>query len=115
MIGLLIPFAGTVLGAACVLFMKSGLKDWVQKALLGFASGVMVAACVWSLLIPSMEMSGFMGRLAFIPAAVGFFLGILFLFVLDRITPHLHMNEKEPEGPHSKLNNTTKFRFSSWK
>lgn len=107
MIGLLIPFAGTVLGAACVFFMKSGLKDSVQKVLLGFASGVMVAASVWSLLIPSMKMSESMGKLAFIPAAVGFFLGILFLFVLDRITPHLHMNQKEPEGPYSKLNNTT--------
>lgn len=107
MTGLLIPFIGTVLGASCVLFMKSELKSFIQKALLGFASGVMVAASVWSLLIPSMEMSEFMGRLAFVPAITGFFLGILFLFILDRVTPHLHMNEKEPEGPHSKLTNTT--------
>ncbi|MDE6208637.1 MAG: ZIP family metal transporter [Lachnospiraceae bacterium] len=107
MIGLLIPFLGTSLGAACVLFMKNELKDWVQKALLGFASGVMVAASVWSLLIPSIEMVPHMGRLSFIPAVVGFFAGIMFLYLLDRLIPHLHMNEKEPEGPHSKLTNTT--------
>lgn len=102
-IGLLVPFLGTTFGAACVFLMKDTLKDGIQKALLGFASGVMVAASVWSLLIPAMEMSETMGRFAFIPAVVGFLLGIAFLYLLDKIIPHLHMNEKEPEGPKTKL------------
>lgn len=93
-----IPFVGTFLGAACVLFMTGELKPLVQKSLLGFASGVMVAASVWSLLIPSLELSEEMGRLSFIPAAVGFALGIAFLLILDRIIPHLHLNSDEPEG-----------------
>lgn len=98
--GLFIPFAGTTLGAACVFLMKDDLNAKVQKALLGFAGGVMVAASVWSLLIPAMEMSDDMGRLAFIPAAVGFMLGIFFLLALDHLIPHLHMNSTEPEGTH---------------
>lgn len=106
MVGLLIPFIGTTLGAACVLFMKNDLKDWIQKALLGFASGVMVAASVWSLLIPSMDMASHMGKLSFVPAVIGFFAGIGFLFLLDKLIPHLHMNETVPEGPHVGLNNT---------
>ena len=101
--GLLIPFLGTTFGAACVFLMKDTLKDGVQKALLGFASGVMVAASVWSLLIPSMEMSAGMERFAFVPAVVGFILGIAFLYLLDKIIPHLHMNENKPEGPKTKL------------
>mgnify|MGYP004555640357 FL=1 len=105
--GLLIPFLGTTLGAACVFFVKNEIHPLVQKALLGFASGVMVAASVWSLLIPSMEMTEGMGRLAFVPAAVGFLLGILFLLAMDRIIPHLHLNEEAPEGLPSHLKKTT--------
>lgn len=89
---------GTSLGAACVLFMKKNLHYLVQRALTGFAAGVMVAAGVWSLLIPSMEQSAKMGRLRFVPAAVGFMLGVFFLLFLDRVIPHLHMNAIEPEG-----------------
>ena len=97
-IGLLIPFLGTTLGSACVFFMKKEMNDNVQRALLGFAGGVMIAAGVWSLLIPSMEMSSQMGRFAFIPALTGFILGVAFLFLLDKITPHLHARAQNPEG-----------------
>ena len=89
-IGLIIPFIGTTLGAMCVFLVKNKLNDKVQKSLLGFASGVMVAASVWSLLIPSLEMSSEMGKLSFIPACVGFMLGILFLLGMDMLVPHLH-------------------------
>lgn len=106
--GLLIPFLGTSLGALCVLFMKREMNDQVRKALTGFAAGVMVAASVWSLIIPSINQSEVMGKMAFVPAAVGFWLGILFLLFLDTVTPHLHMNSDEPEGPKSNLKNTTK-------
>lgn len=106
--GLLIPFLGTSLGALCVLFMKREMNDQVRKALTGFAAGVMVAASVWSLIIPSINQSEAMGKMAFVPAAVGFWLGILFLLFLDTVTPHLHMNSDEPEGPKSTLKNTTK-------
>ena len=106
-IGLLIPFLGTTLGAACVFFLKDELNPLVQKGLLGFASGVMVAASVWSLLIPAIDMSGEMGRLAFVPAAVGFALGMVFLFAMDRVIPHLHLNEEKPEGLPSQLKKTT--------
>ena len=95
----MIPFIGTTAGAVCVFFLKDALKPRVQKAFLGFASGVMVAASVWSLLIPSMEMSADMGRLAFLPAAVGFTFGIVFLLFLDDVIPHLHIDTDEPEGP----------------
>ena len=105
--GILIPFLGTSLGAACVLFMKKNLHYLVQRALTGFAAGVMVAAGVWSLLIPSMEQSAKMGRLRFVPAAVGFMLGVLFLLFLDRVIPHLHMNAIEPEGAKSSFQRTT--------
>lgn len=97
--GILIPFAGTTLGAACVFLMKNDIRPLVQKTLLGFASGVMVAASVWSLLIPAMDMSESMGKLAFIPAAAGFIIGIAFLLILDKAVPHQHMDHKEPEGP----------------
>ena len=97
--GIMIPFIGTTAGAACVFFLKNALKPSVQKAFLGFASGVMVAASVWSLLIPSMDMSGHMGKLAFIPASVGFILGIGFLLLLDEIIPHLHIDTEQPKGP----------------
>ncbi len=106
--GLLIPFLGTSLGALCVLFMKREMNDQVRKALTGFAAGVMVAASVWSLIIPSINQSEAMGKMAFVPATVGFWLGILFLLFLDTVTPHLHMNSDEPEGPESNLKNTTK-------
>ena len=106
--GLLIPFLGTSLGALCVLFMKREMNAQVRKALTGFAAGVMVAASVWSLIIPSINQSEAMGKMAFVPAAVGFWLGILFLLFLDTVTPHLHMNSDEPEGPKSNLKNTTK-------
>lgn len=106
-IGLLIPLAGTTLGAACVFFLRNQLNPKVQKSLLGFASGVMVAAAVWSLLIPAMDMSETMGRLAFIPAAVGLCLGFAFLLVLDVVIPHLHLGVSEAEGPHCKLKKTT--------
>ncbi len=101
--GLLVPFLGTALGSSCVFFVKREMNDSVQRALLGFAAGVMVAASVWSLLIPSMDMSASLGRLAFIPALVGFALGVAFLFFLDRITPHLHAVAKNPEGPKSSV------------
>ena len=102
--GLLIPFLGTTLGSACVFFMKKEMNDTVQRALLGFAAGVMVAASVWSLLIPAMEMSDSLGRLAIFPALAGFALGVAFLFFLDRITPHLHAMAQNPEGPKSSVN-----------
>lgn len=106
-IGLFIPFIGTTLGAACVFFQKGELKPLVQKVLLGFASGVMVAASVWSLLIPSMDMSEHMGKLAFIPAAVGFLLGIGFLLFMDHTVPHLHLGCEVSEGPKCALKKTT--------
>ncbi len=102
-LGLLIPFLGTTLGATCVFFMKRGMNDTVQRALLGFAAGVMTAASVWSLLIPAMELSQALGRLAFLPALIGFTLGVSFLFLLDRITPHLHAMAQTPEGPRSSV------------
>ena len=106
-VGLLLPFVGTTLGAACVFFMKGQMKPLVQKMLLGFASGVMVAASVWSLLIPAMDMSEEMGKYAFIPAAAGFLLGILFLLGMYRAVPHLHMGAECAEGPKCSLKKTT--------
>ena len=103
---LLIPFLGTSLGSACVLFMKNRMSDRIQKILTGFASGVMVAAAIWSLIIPSIEQSEHMGSLAAIPAVVGFCLGMLFLLLLDTITPHMHLNNTS-EGPKSSLQKTT--------
>ena len=105
--GVLIPFLGTALGAACVFFMKKSMSDNVQRILTGFAAGVMVAASVWSLLIPAMEQSEGMGRLAFVPAVVGFLFGIFFLLLLDHVIPHLHLGSEEAEGPKSKLQKTT--------
>lgn len=106
-LGILIPFAGTAAGAACVFFMKDRIQPLVQKMLLGFASGVMVAASVWSLLIPAMDMAADMGKFAFVPAAAGFLLGIAFLLLMDRLVPHLHMDHEEPEGLKSSLKKTT--------
>ena len=105
--GLLIPFLGTSLGAACVFFMKHDLSKAVQRALTGFAAGVMTAASIWSLIIPAMEMSEDKGKLAFLPAAIGFWCGILFLLLLDTLIPHLHMNADKAEGVPSKFARTT--------
>lgn len=105
--GVLLPFWGTALGAACVFVMRDTLHAAVQRALTAFAAGVMVAASVWSLLIPAMEQAADMGRWAFFPAVAGSWLGILFLLVLDRTIPHLHQNSDEPEGPHTQLKRTT--------
>ena len=105
--GLLIPFAGTTLGAACVFFMRNNLSELVQRALTGFAAGVMVAASVWSLLIPAIDQSAALGRLSFLPAAVGFWIGVAFLLLLDRVIPHLHRNAGQAEGPRTQLQRTT--------
>ena len=105
--GLLLPFLGTILGAACVFLMRSALPAIVQRGLTGFAAGVMTAASVWSLLILAMEQAADMGRLAFLPAAAGFWLGVLFLLLLDRTIPHLHRNSNAPEGPRTRLKRTT--------
>ena len=105
--GILIPFLGTALGAACVLFMKNTLNILLQRILTGFAAGVMVAASIWSLLVPAMEQAADMGQWAFVPAVAGFWLGILFLLVLDRTIPHLHQGSSEPEGPRVALKRTT--------
>ncbi len=104
--GLLIPFIGTSAGAACVFFLKKDLKLGVQRALTGFAAGVMTAASVWSLIVPAIEQSSPMGQLAFLPAFIGFWLGILFLLLLDRLIPHLHRNVGQAEGPKSRLTRT---------
>ena len=106
-LGIMIPFLGTTLGAACVFFMKRSLGDLVQRALAGFAVGVMVAASIWSLLIPAIEQSEDMGKLSFLPAFIGFWSGVLFLLLLDRLIPHLHVGSEQAEGPKSKLRRTT--------
>ena len=106
--GIMIPFLGTVLGASCVLFMKNAMSDRLQRALSGFAAGVMVAASIWSLIIPALEQAeADMGKWSFTPAAVGFWAGILFLLLLDHVIPHLHRNADEAEGPKSRLQKTT--------
>ena len=105
-IGLLIPLLGTMLGAAFVFFMKKDMSPRLQKSLLGFASGVMVAASVWSLLIPSIEMEAGRGAWSVLPAAIGFLAGVGFLLLLDELTPHLHLGANTPEGPRSKLSRT---------
>ena len=101
-IGILIPFAGTVLGSACVFLMRNEIPDRLQKSMLGFTSGVMVAASVWSLLIPSITMSG--ERIG--PAAIGFLAGMGFLLLIDELTPHLHLGASKAEGPRSRLSRT---------
>lgn len=103
---LLIPFAGTALGAAFVFFLRGAPGVRLQKALLGFASGVMVSAAVWSLLIPAIEMNAAGGKMSVIPAAVGFMAGIAFLLIMDTVTPHLHLNSDGPEGPESHISRT---------
>ena len=111
-IGLAIPFLGTTLGAAMVFLMKKEMNKKVEKILLGFASGVMIAASVWSLLIPSIEMAENQGKVAWIPAAIGFLLGIVFLLVLDSVIPHMHLESEKPEGMKSKLKKTTMMVFA---
>ena len=105
--GILITFLGTTLGAACVFFMKKSLGDLIQRSLAGFAAGVMVAASIWSLLIPAIEQSENMGKLSFLPAFLGFWIGVLFLLALDHLIPHLHIGSDQTEGPKSKLGRTT--------
>jgi len=111
-VGIMIPFAGTVLGAACVFFLKDEMKPLLQKSLLGFAAGVMVAASVWSLLIPSMNMAEKMGKFAFIPAAAGFLLGIAFLLLMDKVIPHLHLDSNKPEGVKSSFSKSAMLIFA---
>lgn len=106
-LGVLIPLIGTTLGSACVFFLKGEIGDKLQKVLLGFAAGVMVAASVWSLLIPAMDMSADMGKLSFLPALIGFLLGMGFLLIMDSVIPHMHVGSDEPEGTKSKLQKTT--------
>lgn len=111
-LGLLLPFLGTTLGAACVFLMKKEIPSQIQKTLTGFAAGVMVAASVWSLLIPSMEMTGKEGIMSIVPAVVGFSIGIAFLLFLDNIVPHQHIDSNQSEGPKSHLSKTAKLVFA---
>lgn len=111
-IGLLIPFLGTTLGAATVFLMRNKMNPKVEKLLLGFASGVMIAASVWSLLIPSINMATEQNKLAWMPAAIGFIFGIVFLLILDSLIPHLHLSNNKPEGIKAKLKKTTMMVFA---
>lgn len=106
-IGIMIPFIGTILGSGMVFLLKNEINDFVQKALLGFASGVMMAASVWSLIMPAIEMAEEQGQIPWLPAAVGFLLGISFLLVLDSIMPHLHLDKEKPEGIKANLKKST--------
>ena len=112
LIALGIPFIGTTLGAAMVFLMKEKIAPKLEKALLGFASGVMIAASVWSLLIPSIDMTEAQGGIAWVPAVVGFLLGIAFLLLLDILIPHLHLNSDKPEGVHTKISKTLMMLFA---
>ena len=105
--GIAIPFLGTALGSFCVFFTRRELKGGVQRALTGFAAGVMVAASFFSLLLPALEASADLGRWAFLPSVAGFSFGMLFLLLLDRVIPHLHMNAEKAEGPHCRAKKTT--------
>lgn len=105
--GLLLPFLGTLGGAACVFFTRQELRPLVRRSLEGFAAGVMTAAAVWSLLLPALEQAAAMGRWSVVPAVGGFWMGILFLLLLDRTVPHLHQDSGRPEGPRSRLERTT--------
>ncbi|NJE33835.1 ZIP family metal transporter [Megasphaera sp. SW808] len=106
-IGILIPFLGTTLGAACAYVVKGQLHQELQRTLMGFSAGVMTAASVWSLLIPAMEQAASWGKWAFIPAVAGFWIGVAMLLLLDRCVPHLHLNSDEPEGIRAHLKKTT--------
>ena len=110
--GVFIPFLGTVLGAACVFFLKGQMPRQVQRALTGFAAGVMTAASVWSLLIPAMDQAAHLGKLAFLPAFIGLWIGVLFLLWLDKLIPHLHMNSDCPEGRSCGLGKSTMLFFA---
>lgn len=107
LLGLLLPFVGTTAGAACVFFLRKKINPNIQRIFTGFAAGVMVAASVWALIIPAMDMSEGMGKLAFVPALVGFLTGILFLLFMDSLIPHLHVGSDKPEGRKSGLGRTT--------
>ena len=109
---LIIPFLGTALGSAMVFFLKKEMKPFVRKILLGFAAGVMIAASIWSLIIPSIEMAEEQGEIGWIPASIGFLLGIVFLLILDSIVPHMHLETEKPEGIKSKLKKTTMMIFA---
>lgn len=111
-IGLLLPLVGTTLGSACVFFMKNKMSGFIEKLLCGFAGGVMVAASVWSLLIPAMDKSSHLGKFAFLPAVIGFLLGIFFLLILDKLVPHLHSEGSECEGIKCNLGKSTMLFFS---
>ena len=106
-VGLLIPFLGTMLGSAMVFLMKNEMNKKIEKLLLGFASGVMISASIWSLMIPSIDMAEKQGKISWIPAVIGFILGIIFLLVLDSLIPHLHLKTDKPEGIKAKLKNST--------
>jgi len=110
--GILIPFLGTVIGSGCVFFLKGKMHRQVQRALTGFAAGVMVAASVWSLLIPAMDQAEHMGKFAFLPAFVGLWLGVLFLLALDKLIPHMHMHSDCPEGRSCGLGKSTMLVFA---
>ncbi len=112
LVGILLPFLGTTLGAACVFLMRKQLPSLLHKALTGFAAGVMVAASVWSLLIPSIETTGKEGIASVIPAVTGFLGGILFLLFLDMVVPHQHIDSQESEGPKSHFSKTSKLVFA---
>ena len=112
LIGILLPFLGTVLGSAMVFLVKGEINIKIQKLLLGFAAGVMIAASIWSLIMPSIELSEHLGKLAFLPAAIGFLLGIAFLLLLDSVIPHLHINNQKPEGVKSTLKKRTMLMLS---
>lgn len=112
LIVLLIPFIGTSLGAAAVFLMKNKVSPRIEKTLLGFASGVMIAASIWSLLIPSMEMAEEQGKIAWLPALIGFFAGVLFLLAIDSIVPHLHLNADKPEGVKSRFSKISMMLFA---
>jgi len=105
--GLSLPLLGTTLGAGCVFFMRKGMRRALERGLQGFAAGVMTAASVWSLLLPALELAEDLGRLSFLPAFLGFWAGILFLLLLDKTVPHLHLDSTEAEGPRGQLSRTT--------
>lgn len=104
---IIIPFIGTILGASCVFFMKGPMKSSVQKAFSGFAAGVMISAAIWSLILPSFDAASSMGKLSFIPVIVGLWLGFLFLMILDKVIPHVHIDKDETEGPKCNLKKST--------
>ena len=110
--GIMIPFVGTTLGAGCVFFMRGAMNKMLQRALTGFAAGVMVAASIWSLLIPAMEQASHMGKWSFVPAIAGLWIGIVFLLALDRAIPHLHLGSDTAEGPKSTFSRSTMLVFA---